>query len=91
MGNSVIYMPDKVVLDIQIPSIGSHYDVETTVEMKVHDFRCLLGEAIAECTEGLYCPSGQELLFSIDQNVILKEDQSLYEYQLKNGDSLFFY
>lgn len=81
---------NKIILDINVPALGMHFDIVVMPQIKVRDVCFLLGKAIEEYSEGAYISSSDEILCSVNKGVILRAERYISEYQLKNGDSLLF-
>ena len=81
---------NKIILDINVPALGVHFDILVTPQIKVRDVCVLLGKAVEEYSDGAYVSSSDEVLCSASRGVILRAERYISEYQLKNGDSLLF-
>jgi len=78
----------KVLIDLEIPSIGEHHDVFLPLDVKVSDIISLLSGSVNDLVVSEYVASGQEFLCYKEKNIIFDMDRNLESYGVKNGDHL---
>ena len=81
----------KKLVNVEIPSMGENYDMFIPDFLKVGDVLKLLIKAVTELTNNRYVSSGCELLCIREREMILKGDELLSDYNVKNGDHLVLF
>ncbi len=81
---------NKVLIRIYVPALQKWFDVLVPNFLKTKDIVSLLGMVISEVTDGLYYPSGEEILCSCDSKKTFKSDKSLGDYGVLNGERILF-
>lgn len=81
---------DKVLVNLYIPSIGKQFDVHIPLFLPIKAVTPLLAKMAEEITAHHYVSSGQELLCSIDRNLLFHQDHTLRDYDVQNGEHLLF-
>ena len=79
---------DKALVNLFVPSIGEQYDVRIPTFLTVKEVSDLLARLLADLTDHQYVSSGQEFLCSMDQNLLLRQECTLYDYGIVNGEHL---
>lgn len=82
---------EKKLVNLEIPSLGENYDMFIPEYMYVGDLLKLLIQAVKDLTENRYVSSGGELLCIRESGSILRSDEQLSSYRLRNGDHLVLY
>lgn len=79
---------EKVLIDLFVPAIESHFDVFIPNFLHINMVIELLGKAIENMSNGEYISSGQEILCSVDRKQVLNMEHTLRDYDVKNGEFL---
>ena len=79
---------DKVLIDLFVPAIGMHFDVFIPEFMQIKTICELLGKAVVELSEEQYVSSEQEVLCSVEMQLVLDCEKTLEDYNVQNGDTL---
>lgn len=79
----------KVLVNIFIPSISENYDLLIPDFLPIKELTLLIAEAVEYLSNHRYVSSRQEFICSADQELLLRKDLTLKDYQIKNGDHLF--
>lgn len=80
----------KILVDVAVPAISEHFDVQIPVFMTVGEITPLIAKAVEEMSNHMYISSGTEFLVHAERNVLLLQDESLERYGIRNGDHLLF-
>lgn len=78
----------KILVNIYIPIIEKKFDVFIPDFLLIKEIIELLISAIHELSDVDYISSGNEFLCLIDKKILLKENLTLYDYGVQNGDKL---
>lgn len=81
-------MDTKVLVELDIPALGEHYDVMLPTIVPVADIIHLLSNNVNDLSITEYVPSGQEFLCYKEKQLIFKMDRTLESYGVQNGDHL---
>ena len=81
-------MDRKVLVCLQVPSIGRTFEVFIPDHLRVKSMIPLLVKAVTDQSGGEYVSSGHEFLCSVGQNALFDEDARLADYGIHNGDHL---
>lgn len=81
----------KKLVNLEIPSMGENYDMFIPDFLTVEELLKLLIKAVKELTDNRYISSGCELLCIREREIILRSDEQLSDYRLKNGDHLVLF
>lgn len=81
---------EKVLVSLYVPVLGTSYDVQIPLFLTVREVSALLARMLEEATAHRYTTSGQELLCSVDQNLLFRQECTLREYHVQNGERLLF-
>lgn len=79
---------DKILINLFVPTIGKHFDVFIPEFLPIKTVCELLGKVVMELSDEEYISSKQELLCSLDKQLILDFEQTLSDYNVKNGETL---
>lgn len=79
---------DKVLVNLFVPSIGARYDVYIPTFLTVGEISQLLAEILDRLTNHQYASSGEEFLCSLDKNLLLRQEHTLHDYGVVNGEHL---
>ena len=79
---------DKALVNLFVPSLGEHYDVYIPVFLTVGEISGLLARLLEDLTNHQYASSGQEVLCSLDKNLLLRSESALRDYGILNGEHL---
>lgn len=82
---------DKLLITLEVPSVSESFDVFIPNFLRIGLLVPLLAEAVSELTQNRYVSSRQEFLCSKEKAVILKEEGTLRDYGIQNGDHLMLY
>ena len=78
----------KKLVNFEIPALGEDYDIFVPEFLKVEVVLQMLIKAATELTEGRYVSSGCELLCIKESGMIMRSDEQLSSYCIRNGDHL---
>ena len=78
----------KVLVNIFVPSISENYDVLVPDFLPVKEVIALIAEAVEYLSNRRYVSSKHELLCLVEQKLLLREDLTLRDYNVRNGDHL---
>lgn len=81
---------DKVLVNLYVPSVDMRFDVRIPLFLPIKLVTQLLAKMMGEITARHYVSSGQELLCSIDQNLLFRQEYTLRDYNVQNGEHLLF-
>lgn len=81
-----VYM--KILVNIFVPSISENYDVLVPDFLPVKEVTTLISEAVEYLSNRRYVSSKQEFICLVEQEVLLREDLTLRDYNVRNGDHL---
>lgn len=79
---------DKVLVNLFVPSLGERYDVYIPTFLRVDEISSMLAKMLADLSDHQYVSSGEEFLCSIDQNYLLRQERTLSDYGIVNGEHL---
>ena len=78
----------KILVNLRVPAISEQFDILVPDSLRIRKIATLLAKMVAELSEQMYVSSGQEVLCSVEQNILLKPNGTLRSYGIKNGDHL---
>ena len=79
---------EKVLVNLFVPSLGERYDVYIPTFLRVEEITSLLAKTMVDLSAHQYVSSGEEFLCSIDQNQLLRQERTLADYDIVNGEHL---
>lgn len=82
---------EKLLLAIEVPSVGKSFDALVPRFMTVEQLRQLLYQPLAELTNGAYIPSGEEILCSREDRRVLPVNVELEKLGINMGDHLVLF
>lgn len=81
---------DKLLVNIYIPALEKNYDMFIPNFLPIGTVIELIGQMIEEVSDHKYISSGQEFLCFVDKNILLKQNMTLQEYGVRNGEHMLF-
>lgn len=78
----------KVLVSLDIPSLDEQVDLLVPDFLEIGTLTPLLVEAVCEYSGGRYRPSYEEILCLKERNLIFRQDCTLFQYSVGNGDHL---
>lgn len=82
---------DKILLNLEIPAISERYDVLVNPELEIGVLTGLLCKVVEDVSNKNYVSSGSEILCLVDEQMVLKRNEPLCRYDVKNGDRLMMF
>lgn len=79
---------EKILVSIECPSIAQKFDVYVPKSLTVKEAAGLLGRGLEELSNHRYVSSGNEFLCMKETKVLLREEATLRDYGIQNGDCL---
>ena len=79
---------EKVLVNLFVPSLGERYDVYIPTFLRVEEITSLLAKTMVDLSAHQYVSSGEEFLCSLDQNQLLRQERTLADYDIVNGEHL---
>ena len=79
---------DKVLINLEVPSISEKYEILIPVFLKIGDVIELLIQTVNELSGGLYSSSGNEILCSRTGDFTLGNEARICDYDITDGDHL---
>lgn len=78
----------KILVNIKVPAIAESFDVSLSNSMRIKNEVSLIAKTVEELSGHLYVTSGEEQLYSVEKNILLKSNATLERYGIENGDHL---
>lgn len=78
----------KVLVNVSVPSISEKYDLLIPDFLPVKEVATLIADAVEYLSNRRYVSSKQEFICLAEQEVLLREDLTLRDYNVRNGDHL---
>lgn len=78
----------KILVSLEVPAISGKYDISIPDFLEVNELVPLLASAVEELSDHKYVSSGHEFLCLKEKRMLIKDDETLKSYGLKNGDHL---
>ena len=78
----------KVLVKVIIPVISESYDVLIPDFLPVSEIVPLLVNAVKFLSNNRYVSSGHEFLCMCEPELLLREDKTIKDYNVKNGEKL---
>mgnify|MGYP004636512173 FL=1 len=79
---------DHILIKLYVPAIYTSYDIKIPVSLPIMDITQLLAQAVENLSNGEYVSSGSEILSVKNKQLVLFNDQTPADYEIKNGDVL---
>lgn len=79
---------NKILVCLEVPSISQSYELYVPDFLTVRELIPLLVKAVKELSDSLYAASECVLLCAKEQNVLLDEKATLFDYAIGHGDHL---
>ncbi len=79
---------DHILIKLYVPAIDTSYDIKIPVSLPIMDITQLLAQAVENLSNGEYVSSGSEILSVKNKQLVLFNDQTPADYEIKNGDVL---
>ncbi|WP_294785911.1 EsaB/YukD family protein [uncultured Eubacterium sp.] len=79
---------DHILIKLYVPAIDTSYDIKIPVFLPIMDITQLLAQAVENLSNGEYVSSGSEILSVKNKQLVLFNDQTPADYEIKNGDVL---
>lgn len=78
----------KILVCIYVPAISKKFDVWIPDFLSIKEIISLIVKAVKELSNSKYVSSGFEFLCLKEKNLLLKDNATLKEYGVRNGDNL---
>lgn len=82
---------EKILITLKIPSVQMEQDVMIPDFLTVKEIIKLLTEAVADLTQNMYIPSGEEVLCREVPDMVLNERYTLQDYGVEHGETLYLF
>lgn len=82
---------EKILITLKVPSVQMEQDVMIPDFLPVKEIIKLLTEAVADLTQNMYIPSGDEVLCRKTPEIILNERYTLQDYGVEHGEILYLF
>lgn len=76
----------KVLVSVTVPAISKQYDVLLPCVLTVREATRMIVAAVTELSNNRYTSSEHEFLCLPEKDMLLKEEEVLSSYGIKNGD-----
>lgn len=81
-------MEEKLLLTLEVAAISQNFEILVPGFLKIKDLIPLFVKIAEELSGNLYKTSGTEFICSFMEDTILDSNNTLDEYNIKNGDHL---
>lgn len=78
----------KILVNIYIPAISEKFDVLIPSNIKIKSVSALIAQTVETLSNQRYVASGEECLCSVEKNIMLRQNTTLEQYGIANGDHL---
>lgn len=78
----------KILVTIRVPAISESFDVRIPSTLRIRSVTTLVAGTVETLSNHLYAASGSECLCSEEKQITLRNDATLKEYGIRNGDHL---
>ncbi|MBE6942010.1 MAG: hypothetical protein E7455_07010 [Ruminococcaceae bacterium] len=78
----------KILVNVHVPAVGMKYDILVPESLRIKSVTTLIAETVETLSGHRYVSSGEECLSSVEMNILLRNNATLKQYGIKNGDHL---
>lgn len=78
----------KLLVNVYIPAVSEYHDILIPANLRIRNVVALIASTVEEMSNHLYVASGGECLCSVEKNILLRNNATLEDYGIKNGDHL---
>ena len=78
----------KVLVNIHIPAISKEYDILVPDSLRIKNVVSLIANTAETLSNQMYVASGEECLCSLEKDIVLRNNATLEQYGIRNGDHL---
>lgn len=82
---------DKLLVTIEVPSVGQIFDLTVPDTLSAEMLIELLNQLLGELENGIYVPSGCEVLCCRETGTLLCSSRTMQENNIRMGDHLILY
>jgi len=79
---------DKVLINLFVPSMDAHYDIMIPKFLPIKTVCELLSKSLEEVSVHNFVPNGDEIICSVDRNIVLDANLTFNDYNILNGEHL---
>lgn len=80
---------NTVLVGIHFPVVRMSYDAFVPRDVPIKDLICIMVNGIVELSNGKYTPSGLEMLFLREPQILMRPERALQDYDVKDGMQLY--
>ena len=78
----------KILVNVLVPSISEKFDLLVPDFLPIKEVATLIADAVEYLSNRRYISSREELLCLVEQKLLLREDLTLRDYNVRHGDHL---
>lgn len=78
----------KLLVNVHVPAVSKRYDMLIPDSLRIKLVTTLIVQTVEELTNHLYVSSGEENLCSLERGNLLRQNATLEQYGIENGDHL---
>ena len=78
----------KILVNVFVPAISERYDILVPDDLRIRTVVGLIASGVEDLSDGNYISSGEECLCSVEKDILLRENTTLKNYGIQNGDHL---
>lgn len=78
----------KILVNVYVPAISEKYDILIPDNLRIKTVISLIANTVEELSDHIYAVSGEECLCSVDKSILLRQNATLENYGIGNGDHL---
>ena len=79
---------EKRMIQLDVPAIGKTYDIWVPKQVPVSEVSRTLALGVKEMSDGMYFPSGREMIIDLKAQRLLNPACTLEDYNIGDGDEL---
>lgn len=78
----------KLLITLTVPAISRQFDILVPKDLKIRSITPLIAETVEELSGHMYVATGQEFFVCVEKNTLLRQNETLESYGIRNGDHL---
>lgn len=78
----------KLLIALNVPAISRQFDVWIPKDLSIRVITPLIAETVEELSGHMYVATGKEFFVSVEKNTLLRQNETLESYGIRNGDHL---
>lgn len=78
----------KILISLEVPSLGEKYDLFVPDEVAIASLTEIVSQGLFDVSGGKYIISGKEMMMALKPDKLLNPERTLFDYGISDGTPL---